>query len=58
VNFLGDRFLRKSHHPFTAIEDLYRHSMDSAFAVTEAFLVTGAPNARTPAACWRNIAAV
>jgi hypothetical protein len=22
VNFLGDRFLRKSHHPFTAIEDL------------------------------------
>ncbi|MET4220038.1 hypothetical protein ACVWWG_009107 [Bradyrhizobium sp. LB7.2] len=45
VNFLGDRFLRKSHHPFTAIEDLYRHSMDSAFAVTEAFLVTGAPHA-------------
>lgn len=45
VNFLGDRFLRKSPHPFTAIEDLYRHSMDSAFAVTEAFLVTGAPHA-------------
>jgi hypothetical protein len=45
VNFLGDRFLRKSHHPFTAIEDLYRHSMDSAFSVTEAFLVTGAPHA-------------
>ncbi|UPK13691.1 hypothetical protein IVA93_11130 [Bradyrhizobium sp. 155] len=45
VNFLGDRFLRKSHHPFTAIEDLYRHSMDSAFAVSESFLVTGAPHA-------------
>jgi hypothetical protein len=45
VNFLGDRFLRKSHHPFTAIEDLYRHSMDSAFSVTESFLVTGAPHA-------------
>ncbi|EIG62039.1 MULTISPECIES: hypothetical protein [unclassified Bradyrhizobium] len=45
VNFLGDRFLRKSHHPFTSIEDLYRHSMDSAFAVSESFLVTGAPHA-------------
>ncbi|WP_027519319.1 hypothetical protein [Bradyrhizobium sp. WSM1417] len=45
VNFLGDRFLRKSHHPFTAIEDLYRHSMDSAFSLTESFLVTGAPHA-------------
>ena len=45
VNFLGDRFLRQSHHPFTAIEDLYRHSMDSAFSVTESFLVTGAPHA-------------
>ncbi|MGT2435058.1 hypothetical protein ACU4GH_03385 [Bradyrhizobium betae] len=45
VNFLGDRFLRKSHHSFSAIEDLYRHSMDSAFAVAEAFLVTGAPHA-------------
>lgn len=45
VNFLADRFLRQSHHPFTAIEDLYRHSMDSAFSVTEAFLVTGAPHA-------------
>lgn len=45
VNFLGDRFLRKSHHPLSAIEDLYRHSMDSAFSVTEAFLVTGAPHA-------------
>jgi len=29
----------------SAIEDLYRHSMDSAFSVTEAFLVTGAPHA-------------
>ena len=45
VNFLGDRFLRTSHHASTLIEDLYRHSMDSAFAETEAFLVTGAPHA-------------
>jgi hypothetical protein len=45
VNFLGDRFLRKSHHLSTAIGDLYRHSMDSAFSVTESFLVTGAPHA-------------
>ncbi|MGY4238053.1 hypothetical protein ACVIIW_007000 [Bradyrhizobium sp. USDA 4449] len=45
VNFLGDRFLRQSHHSSSAIEDLYRHSMDSAFSVTEAFLVTGAPHA-------------
>lgn len=45
VNFLGDRFLRKPHHLSSAIEDLYRHSMDTAFSVTEAFLVTGAPHA-------------
>lgn len=45
VNFLGDRFLRQSHHSLSAIEDLYRHSMDSAFSVTESFLVTGAPHA-------------
>lgn len=45
VNFLGDRFLRKSPHSLSALEDLYRHSMDSAFSVTEAFLVTGAPHA-------------
>src|SRR3569832_1401357 len=45
VNFLGDRFLRGSHHSLTAIEDLYRHAMNSAFSVTEAFLVTGAPHA-------------
>ncbi|HEX9212603.1 MAG TPA: hypothetical protein VF901_19035 [Bradyrhizobium sp.] len=45
VNFLGDRFLRKPHHVSSAIEDLYRHSMDSAFSVTESFLVTGAPHA-------------
>ncbi|MEW6147728.1 MAG: hypothetical protein AB1745_07070, partial [Pseudomonadota bacterium] len=42
VNFLGDRFLRRSDHSFTAIADLYRHSMESAFSLTEAFLVTGA----------------
>src|SRR3954463_13226657 len=45
VNFLGDRFLRKPQHLSSAIEDLYRHSVDSAFSVTEAFLVTGAPHA-------------
>lgn len=45
VNFLGDRFLRKSHQLSMAIEDLYRHSMDSAFSATESFLVTGAPHA-------------
>jgi hypothetical protein len=45
VNFLGDRFLRKSPHSLSAIEDLYRHAMDSAFSVTGAFLVTGAPHA-------------
>ncbi|QQN62855.1 hypothetical protein JIR23_25380 [Bradyrhizobium diazoefficiens] len=45
VNFLDDRFLRKSHHSLSSIEDLYRHAMDSAFSVTEAFLVTGAPHA-------------
>src|SRR4051812_2179192 len=45
VNFLGDRFLRKSQHLSAAIEDLYTHSMDSAFSVTEPFLVTGAPHA-------------
>ena len=45
VNFLGDRFLRKPHHLSSAIEDLYRHSMDCAFSVTESFLVTGAPHA-------------
>ncbi|MGL9620976.1 hypothetical protein QRQ56_23460 [Bradyrhizobium sp. U531] len=45
VNFLGDRFLRKLPHSLSAIEDLYRHAMDSAFSATEAFLVTGAPHA-------------
>lgn len=45
ANFLSDRFLRNSHHSLSAIEDLYRHSMDSAFSLTEAFLVTGAPHA-------------
>src|SRR5689334_21909394 len=45
VNFLDDRFLRQSHHALSDIEDLYRHSMDSAFSATEAFLVTVAPHA-------------
>ncbi len=44
VNFLGDRFLRKSHAS-AGIDELYRHSINSAFAPEEAFLVTGAPHA-------------
>ena len=45
VNFLSDRFLRKPHSASSKIEDLYRHSMNSAFSAQEAFLVTGAPHA-------------
>ncbi len=44
LNFLGDRFLRKSHLS-AGIDELYRHSVNSAFAPKEAFLVTGAPHA-------------
>jgi hypothetical protein len=44
VNFLGDRFLRKCQAS-ASIGELYRHSMNSAFAPQEAFLVTGAPHA-------------
>ena len=44
VNFLGDRFLRK-YHLSAGIDELYRHSMNAAFAEKEAFLVTGAPHA-------------
>jgi hypothetical protein len=44
VNFLGDRFLRKSHAS-AEIGELYRRSVNSAFAPGEAFLVTGAPHA-------------
>jgi hypothetical protein len=44
VNFLGDRFLRK-YHLSAGIEELYRRSVDAAFAEKEAFLVTGAPHA-------------
>ena len=44
VNFLGDRFLR-TYQSSAAIGELYRHSMNSAFAPQEAFLVTGAPHA-------------
>src|SRR6185312_9353286 len=44
LNFLGDRFLRKSHLS-AGIDELYRHSVNSAFAPNEAFLVTGAPHA-------------
>jgi hypothetical protein len=44
VNFLGDRFLRK-YHLSAGIAELYRYSMNAAFAEKEAFLVTGAPHA-------------
>jgi hypothetical protein len=44
LNFLGDRFLRKSHAS-GGIDELYRHSVNSAFSPNEAFLVTGAPHA-------------
>ena len=44
VNFLGDRFLRK-YHASAGIDELYRHSVNSAFSPQEAFLVTGAPHA-------------
>ena len=44
INFLGDRFLRKSHAS-AGIDELYRHSVNSAFSPNEAFLVTGAPHA-------------
>ena len=44
LNFLGDRFLRKSHAS-AGIDELYRHSVNSAFSPQEAFLVTGAPHA-------------
>ena len=43
LNFLGDRFLRKSHAS-AGIDELYRHSVNSAFSPKEAFLVTGAPH--------------
>jgi hypothetical protein len=45
VNFLGDRFLRKTHGLSSALDELYRHAMNSAFSATESFLVTGAPHA-------------
>lgn len=45
VNFLSDRFTRKSYSASSKIEDLYRHSMNSAFSAQEPFLVTGAPHA-------------
>ena len=44
LNFLGDRFLRKSHLS-AGIRELYRYSVNSAFSPKEAFLVTGAPHA-------------
>ena len=44
VNFLGDRLLRK-YHLSAGIDELYRHSVNSAFSPKEAFLVTGAPHA-------------
>src|SRR5580698_1432943 len=45
ANFLGDRFLRKTQHSSSEIDELYTDSMNSAFSATEAFLVTGAPHA-------------
>ena len=44
VNFLGDRLLRK-YQASAGIDELYRHSVNSAFSPEEAFLVTGAPHA-------------
>jgi hypothetical protein len=44
VNFLGDRLLRR-YHSSAGIDELYRHSVNSAFSPREAFLVTGAPHA-------------
>jgi hypothetical protein len=44
VNFLGDRFLR-TYRSSAGIEELYTHSVNSAFSPAEAFLVTGAPHA-------------
>jgi hypothetical protein len=44
LNFLSDRFVRKSHAS-GGIDELYRHAVDSAFSPQEAFLVTGAPHA-------------
>jgi hypothetical protein len=45
ANFLGDRFLRKTHRSSSEIDRLFADSMNSAFSATESFLVTGAPHA-------------
>jgi hypothetical protein len=45
ANFLGDRFLRKTHQSSSEIDELYRESVTRAFAADEFFLVTGAPHA-------------
>ncbi len=45
ANFLSDRFLRKSNYISSKIDELYKHSMNSAFSAQESFLVTGAPHA-------------
>ena len=45
ANFLGDRFLRKTHHSSSEIDELYTHAMNNAFSATESFLVTGPPHA-------------
>src|ERR1017187_7459903 len=45
ANFLGDRFLRKTHRSPSEIDELFMDSMNSAFSATESFLVTGAPHA-------------
>lgn len=45
ANFLSDRFVRRAYYASAKIDELYRHSMNSAFSAQEAFLVTGAPHA-------------
>lgn len=45
ANFLSDRFLRKPDYVSSKIDELYKHSMNSAFSERESFLVTGAPHA-------------
>lgn len=45
-NFLSDRLHRTYDAGTSSVADLYRRSIDIAFAPTERFLVTGAPHAR------------
>ena len=45
TNFLADRFFRKRYSISSRIDELYKHSVNSAFSAKESFLVTGAPHA-------------